>query len=174
MATTIPAGTLRLLLALISYRAKARKELRRKPPMVPRRPPRSCCWTAPPGKWCQPVRYDRLHGARSPAAGRGKHRDCRRANPVQVEALTSQQVSRAQHLPAIRRRQELPPPGWHGLQSAALSGLYSVRRGAGIWYALEVLRRCDTLQRGTGSIIADCVGLVSLAAERAQSQETPL
>ena len=27
--TTIPAGTLRLLLALIGYRAKARKELRR-------------------------------------------------------------------------------------------------------------------------------------------------
>ena len=92
--TTIPAGTLRLLLDLISYRAKARKELRRKPPIVPRRPPRSCCWTAPPGKWCQPVRYDRLHGARSPAAGRGKHRDCRRANPVQVKTLTSQRVRR--------------------------------------------------------------------------------
>lgn len=29
LATTIPAGTLRLLLALISYRAKARKEMRR-------------------------------------------------------------------------------------------------------------------------------------------------
>nr|DAI21325.1 MAG TPA: hypothetical protein [Caudoviricetes sp.] len=27
------------------------------------------------------------------------------------------------------------------------AGLYSVRRGAGIWYVLEVLRRCDTLQR---------------------------
>ena len=38
MATTIPAGTLRLLLTSISYRAKARKEMRRKPPMVPRRP----------------------------------------------------------------------------------------------------------------------------------------
>ena len=47
--TTIPAGTLRLLLTSISYRAKARKELRRKPPMVPRRPPRPCRWTAPPG-----------------------------------------------------------------------------------------------------------------------------
>ena len=35
--TTISAGTLQLLLALISYRAKARKELRREPPMVPRR-----------------------------------------------------------------------------------------------------------------------------------------
>lgn len=38
--TTIPAGTLRLLLTSIGYRAKARKEMRRKPPMVPRRPPR--------------------------------------------------------------------------------------------------------------------------------------
>lgn len=51
--TTIPAGTLRLLLTSISYRAKARKEMRREPPMVPRRPPRPCCWTAPPGGWCQ-------------------------------------------------------------------------------------------------------------------------
>lgn len=47
MATTIPkavttilAGTLRLLLTSISYRAKARKEMRREPSMVPRRPPR--------------------------------------------------------------------------------------------------------------------------------------
>nr|DAY97075.1 MAG TPA: deaminase [Caudoviricetes sp.] len=29
LVTTIPAGTLRLLLALIGYRAKARKEIRR-------------------------------------------------------------------------------------------------------------------------------------------------
>nr|DAY84633.1 MAG TPA: hypothetical protein [Caudoviricetes sp.] len=47
--TTIPAETLRLLLTSISYRAKARKEIRRQPSMVPRRPLRSCCWTAPPG-----------------------------------------------------------------------------------------------------------------------------
>ncbi len=47
--TTIPAGTLRLLLTSIGYRAKARKEMRREPPMVPRRPPRSCCWTDPLG-----------------------------------------------------------------------------------------------------------------------------
>lgn len=56
MATTIPAGTLRLLLTSIGYRAKARKELRRELPMVPR-----CC---------------------------------RRADPVQVETLTPQQVRR--------------------------------------------------------------------------------
>lgn len=58
LATTIPAEALRLLLTSISYRAKARKEMRRKPSMVPRRPPRSCCWIAPPGGVCQPVRHD--------------------------------------------------------------------------------------------------------------------
>lgn len=83
MATTIPAGTLRLLLTSISYRAKARKEMRREPPMVPRRPPRSCCWTA-----------RRVEGARPQAAGRGKYRDRRRADRVQVETLTPQQVRR--------------------------------------------------------------------------------
>lgn len=40
---------LRLLLTSISYRAKARKELRRQPPMVPRHKLRPRCWTAPPG-----------------------------------------------------------------------------------------------------------------------------
>lgn len=36
--TTISAGTLRLFLTFISYRAKARKKIRRQPSMVPRRP----------------------------------------------------------------------------------------------------------------------------------------
>lgn len=45
VVTTIPAGTLRLLLILIGYRAKARKEMRRQPSRVPR----PCRWTAPPG-----------------------------------------------------------------------------------------------------------------------------
>nr|DAP09800.1 MAG TPA: hypothetical protein [Caudoviricetes sp.] len=58
MVTAIPAGTLRLLLTSISYRAKARKEIRRQPSMVPRRPPRPCRWTASPGGGCQPVRPD--------------------------------------------------------------------------------------------------------------------
>lgn len=89
-ATTIPAGTLRLLLTSIGYRAKARKEIRRKPSMVPRRPP----FAGLPR---------RVEGARSPAAWRGKHRDRRRADPVQVETLT--------------------PPGLDGLRSAALSGM---------------------------------------------------
>lgn len=96
MATTIPAGTLRLLLALIGYRAKARKKLRREPPMVPRRPPRPCRWTAPPGGGCQAdqVHPDRWHSARSQDAGRGKYRDRRRDDHVQVETLTHQQVRR--------------------------------------------------------------------------------
>lgn len=52
--------------------------------------------------------------------------------------------------------------------------MYSVRRGGGIWYVLEVLRRCDTLQSGAGGIIAACVGLVSWAVERDKSQEKRL
>nr|DAM22508.1 MAG TPA: hypothetical protein [Caudoviricetes sp.] len=65
--TTIPAGTLRLLLTSISYRAKARKEVRRKPPMVPHRPPCLCRWIAPPGGGCQadPVQVETL----TPSAG---------------------------------------------------------------------------------------------------------
>nr|DAJ91132.1 MAG TPA: hypothetical protein [Caudoviricetes sp.] len=49
--TTIPAGTLRLLLTSISYRAKARKEVRREPSMVPRRPLLDCPagWSVPAG-----------------------------------------------------------------------------------------------------------------------------
>ena len=43
-----------------------------------------------------------------------------------------------------------------------------------LWYALEALRRCDTLQRGAGGIIVDCAGLVSAAVEWGKSQEMPL
>nr|DAG16651.1 MAG TPA: hypothetical protein [Caudoviricetes sp.] len=45
---------------------------------------------------------------------------------------------------------------------------------SGIWYALEVLRCCDTSQRGAGGIIAVCVGLVFAAVEWGKSQEMPL
>ena len=45
---------------------------------------------------------------------------------------------------------------------------------AGIWYVLDVLRRCDTLQRGAGGIIAAFVGLVSVTLEWDKSQETHL
>ena len=47
-------------------------------------------------------------------------------------------------------------------------------RDGGIWYALEALRRCDTLQRGAGGIIAVCVGLVPWAVESVKSQEKSL
>ena len=38
---------------LLAIGRKPEKELRREPPMVPRRPPRPCHWTAPPGGGCQ-------------------------------------------------------------------------------------------------------------------------
>lgn len=99
-----------------------------------------------------------------------------------METLTPQQVRRVQHLPAIHTRQELTPPGWHDLRSPYIP--YYNRRSvltctasgvaAGIWYVLDVLRRCDTLQRGAGGIIAAFVGLVSVALEWDKSQETHL
>ena len=45
---------------------------------------------------------------------------------------------------------------------------------SGIWYMLEMLRRCDTLQRGAGCIVAACAGLVSMAVELGKSQEKRL
>ena len=53
--------------------------------------------------------------------------------------------------------------------TCAVSGVAS-----GIWYALEALRRCDTLQRGADSVISAFVGLVSWAAEWVKPQEKPL
>ena len=46
--------------------------------------------------------------------------------------------------------------------------------GGGIWCALEALRRCDTLQRGAGGVIVDCIGLVSAVVEWGKSQEKRL
>lgn len=56
-------------------------------------------------------------------------------------------------------------PYIHYYNRAACAGLYIVQ--AGRWYLilLEVLRRCDTLRRVAGGIIAACVGLVSVAVE---------
>ena len=56
------------------------------------------------------------------------------------------------------------------------SALSCVASGAALvsGYVLEVLRRCDTLQRVADGIIAACVGLVSWGVERVQSQEKPL
>jgi hypothetical protein len=45
---------------------------------------------------------------------------------------------------------------------------------SGIWYALEVLRRCDTLQRGADGIIFAFSGLVSAAVEWYKPQEKRL
>ena len=47
-------------------------------------------------------------------------------------------------------------------------------RDGGIWYALEALQRCDTLQRGAGGIIVDCISLVSAVVELGKSQEKRL
>ena len=47
-------------------------------------------------------------------------------------------------------------------------------RDGGIWYVLEVLRRCDVLQRGAGGIMAACVGLLFAAVEWGKSQEKSL
>lgn len=93
MATTIPAGALRLLLTSISYRAKARKELRRKPPVVPRRPPRPCCWTA---RRVEGASRCTLTADRCQIASRRAWEVSRprRADPVQVETQTPQQVRR--------------------------------------------------------------------------------
>lgn len=94
MATTIPAGTLRLLLTSISYRAKARKEMRREPPMVPRRR------RAPAAGLLR-----RVEGASRCALTADRCQIAsRRADFVQVEALTHQQVRRvctADSVPAL-------------------------------------------------------------------------
>jgi hypothetical protein len=41
-------------------------------------------------------------------------------------------------------------------------------------YALEVLRRCDMLQRGAGGVISAFAGLVLWAVKWGKSQEKPL
>ena len=152
--TTIPARTLRLLLTSISYRAKARKELRRKPPMVPRRPPLDC----PPGGGCQNA--------------------SRRADPEQVETLTPQQVRRvctADSVSALANDPHTVGADPAGLAwSVAVLTCAASGRDGGIWYVLDALRRCDTLQRGADSVISAFVGLVLWAAECVKPQEKHL
>ena len=88
--------------------------------MVPRRPPRRCCWTAPPGEGC-------------------------RADPVQVETLTSQQVRRAGMVCDVLRRL-----AWTHNRARSCTLIYliiiggcaklcSVQRGGCIWVSVEVL-----------------------------------
>ena len=97
---------------------------------------------------------------------------------MQVETLTSQRVRRVctagsvSALASDPHTERADPAGlaWYAaVLTCAASG-----RDDGIWYALEALRRCGTLQRGTGSIIADCVGLVSATSECGKSQEKRL
>ena len=96
-------------------------------------------------------------------------------------------LTACQHLPVIHRRQELTPPGLHGSTTGAHPCLYIpyYNRATVLtctafdvalvsWYVLEVLRRCDTLQRVADGIIAACVGLVSAAAERYKLREKRL
>jgi hypothetical protein len=56
---------------------------------------------------------------------------------------------------------------------AAVLGCTASGRDAGIWYVLEVLRRCDTLQRGAGGIIAAFAGLVSWRWNWANLRKSP-
>lgn len=146
--------------------------------MVPRRPPRSCCWTA-----------RRVEGSRLTRCQIAS----RRADRVQVETLTPQQVRRVctdDSVSALARDPQavgadcrracmvcdmLHCLAWIHNRGAPLHpyipyynrrsvlACTASRRGGGIWYVLEVLRRCDTPQRGAGGIIAACVGLVSWA-----------
>ena len=125
-----------------------------------------CFWAAPPGGGCQTAR---------------------RADPVQVETLTPQQVRRvctADNVSALASDPHTvgaDPPGWHGLPSyihyynrrPVLTCAASLRDG-GIWYWWRASGRWYALQRIAGGIIAAYVGLVPWAVERVQSQETPL
>nr|DAT54813.1 MAG TPA: hypothetical protein [Caudoviricetes sp.] len=57
---------------------------------------------------------------------------------------------------------------------AAVLTCTASRRGCGIWYRLSASGRVYALQRGAGGIISACVGLLSWAVNRVQSQEKPL
>lgn len=139
MATTISAGTLRLLLTSISYRAKARKEIRREPPVVPRRQPCPCRWTAPPGV---SLASD-PHTAGADPAGLAWSAVC---CTVWHGSITGAHRCTLIYLIII---------GWL---------CWPVQRPGGAlvsWYALEVLRCCDTLHRVAGCVIFAYSGLVS-------------
>lgn len=134
--TTIPAGTLRLLLTSISYRAEARKELRRKPPMVPRRSAALLLLDCSAGLAWSAMCCTVWRGSVTVA------HPCTLIYLIIIGRLC---------WPVQR-------PAWRWY----------------LWYMLEALRRCDTLQRGTGGIIAACVGLVSAVVEWGKFQEKPL
>lgn len=124
--TTIPAGTLRLLLTSICYRAKARKEMRREPPVVPHRPPRPA--TGLPrrvkGASRRALTADTVPNRKPPGMGSIE-------TPPGLHGL---RYAAPSYMPYYNRASVL---------TCAASG-----RDGGIWYALEALRRCDVLQRG--------------------------
>lgn len=47
-------------------------------------------------------------------------------------------------------------------------------RDGGIWYVWMASGYCDTIQRGAGGVIVDCIGLVSAVVECGKSQEKRL
>ena len=125
----------------------------------------------------------------------------RLADPVQVETLTHQQVRRVCTADSVSALSNNPhtvgadPAGlawsaicctvWHGAITGAHSYIPYYNRAAvlacaasgrdgGIWYALETLRRCDVLQRGTDSVISAFVGLASATVECNKSHGKPM
>lgn len=140
MATTIPAGTLRLLLTSISYRAKARK----------RDAARAANGSAPPAA---PLLLDCPAGL-TPQQLR---RVCT-ADPAGLAWSVICCTVWHRSITGVR-------PYIHYYNGAAVLTCTAPRRGGGIWYRCGASGRFDTLQRGAGGIIAACVGLVSRVVE---------
>lgn len=107
----------------------------------------------------------RVEGARLQAVGRGKHRDpaglawsaiCRTV----WHGSTAGSTLAPSYIPYYNRRPVLT--------------CTASRRGGGIWYRLNASGRVYALQRVASCIISACIGLVSWAVNRVQSQEKPL
>lgn len=93
------------------------------------------------------------------------HRD----DTAQAEALTPQQMRRVCTADSVSALASNPqtagadPAGlaWSAMCCALIyliiiggcADLHSVQRGAGIWYALELLRRCDVFRCGAGGAV---------------------
>ena len=108
--------------------------------MVPRRPPRPYRWTVPPGGGCA-LTADRCQVASRRAWEASRHR---RADPVQVEPLTNQQVRRVcidDSVSALASDPKMVRADSAGLAwyAAVLTCAASGRDG-GIWYVPEGFR----------------------------------
>ena len=126
--------------------------------MVPRRPPRPCRWTAPLSGRCHDaappwLTVDPVPDRKPPGVG---------------------SIEIAAGLAWIHNRAHRCPPYIPYYNMAAVLTCTASGRGDGIWYVLEALRRCDTLQHCTGDIIAACVGLVFAAGEWGKRQKKHL